>query len=114
MTDTNTPLGLMTQRGPTVLWNDSATYTELSTAISWGAVGATCNPVIALAAIRADLPRWTARIKELAAEMPDATESQIGWKVVEEVSTQSVLQFIHRCGLRPQQSQCDARVPQSE
>jgi len=86
MTDTNTPLGLMTQRGPTVLWNDSATYTELSTAISWGAVGATCNPVIALAAIRADLPRWTARIKELAAEMPDATESQIGWKVVEEVS----------------------------
>lgn len=51
-----------------------------------GAVGATCNPVIAFAAIRADLPRWTARIKELAAEMPDATESQIGWKVVEEVS----------------------------
>ena len=86
MIETNTPLGLMTQRGPTVLWNDSATYSELSTAISWGAVGATCNPVIALAAIRADLPRWTQRIKELALEMPEATESQIGWKVVEEVS----------------------------
>ena len=86
MTETNTPLGLMTQRGPTVLWNDSATFTELSTSISWGAVGATCNPVIALAAIRADLPRWTARIKELAVEMPEATESEIGWKVVEEVS----------------------------
>ena len=86
MTESNTPLGLMTQRGPTVLWNDSATFTELTTAISWGAVGATCNPVIALAAIRADLPRWTQRIKELAVEMPDATESQIGWKVVEEVS----------------------------
>jgi transaldolase len=76
----------MTQRGPTVLWNDSATFTELTTAISWGAVGATCNPVIALAAIRADLPRWTQRIRELAVEMPEATESQIGWKVVEEVS----------------------------
>ena len=35
-------------------------------------------------------------------------------KVVEEVSTQSVLQFIHLCGLSPQQPQCDARVPQSE
>jgi transaldolase len=86
MTDNSTPLAIMTQRGPTVLWNDSATYSELSTAISWGAVGATCNPVIALAAIRADLPRWTARIRELAVEMPEATESQIGWKVVEEVS----------------------------
>lgn len=86
MTDTNTPLGLMAERGPTVLWNDSATFSELSTSISWGAVGATCNPVIALAAIRSDLPRWTARIKELAVEMPEATESEIGWKVVEEVS----------------------------
>ncbi|PZQ50973.1 MAG: transaldolase, partial [Phenylobacterium zucineum] len=86
MTDSNTPLGLMTRRGPTALWNDSATYSELSTAISWGAVGATCNPVIALAAIRADFPRWTRRIQELAVEMPEATESQIGWKVVEEVS----------------------------
>ena len=89
MADPTTPLGLMTQRGPTVLWNDSATYSELSTAISWGAVGATCNPVIALAAIRADLPRWTARIRELAVEMPEATESQIGWKVVEEVSLEA-------------------------
>jgi transaldolase len=86
MTDLTTPLGRMTERGPTVLWNDSATHSELSTAISWGAVGATCNPVIALAAIRADLPRWTSRVRELAVELPEATESQIGWKLVEEVS----------------------------
>lgn len=89
MTSSNTPLGLMTSRGPTVLWNDSATHSELETAISWGAVGATCNPVIALSAIRADLPRWSARIAELAVEMPDATESQIGWKVVEEISIEA-------------------------
>ncbi|MGV8908797.1 MAG: transaldolase family protein [Propionicimonas sp.] len=89
MTDNNTPLGLMTQRGPTVLWNDSATLSELEAAISWGAVGATCNPVIALAAIRSDLPRWSARIVELAAERPEATESEIGWKVVEEVSLEA-------------------------
>jgi transaldolase len=76
----------MTQRGPTVLWNDSADPVELAESISFGAVGATCNPVIALAAIRADLPRWSARIAELGRELPQAGESEIGWKVVEEVS----------------------------
>jgi transaldolase len=89
MTESNTPLGLMTSRGPTVLWNDSATHSELETSISWGAVGATCNPVIALSAIRSDLPRWSARIAELNHEMPEATESQIGWKVVEEISLEA-------------------------
>ncbi|MGV8848830.1 MAG: transaldolase family protein [Propionibacteriaceae bacterium] len=89
MTESNTPLGLMTSRGPTVLWNDSATHSELETSISWGAVGATCNPVIALSAIRSDLPRWSARIAELNREMPEATESQIGWKVVEEISLEA-------------------------
>lgn len=82
----NTPLAIMAQRGPTVLWNDSADPKELAESISWGAVGATCNPVIALAAIRADLPRWSARIRELAEELPEASESEIGWRIVEEVS----------------------------
>jgi transaldolase len=83
------PLLTMTQTTPTALWNDSADPVELATAIAWGAVGATCNPVIALAAIRADQPRWEGRIAELAQEMPTATESEIGWKVVEEVSLQA-------------------------
>ena len=86
MTATSTPLATMAQRGPTVLWNDSADPKELAESISFGAVGATCNPVIALAAIRADYPRWSARIRELASEYPEASESEIGWKVVEEVS----------------------------
>ncbi len=83
------PLLTMTQTTPTALWNDSADPVELETAIAWGAVGATCNPVIALAAIRADQPRWEGRIAELAEELPTATESEIGWKVVEEVSLQA-------------------------
>lgn len=86
MTNPSTPLATMAQRGPTVLWNDSADPKELAESISFGAVGATCNPVIALAAIRADYPRWSARIRELADEYPEASESEIGWKVVEEVS----------------------------
>jgi transaldolase len=77
----------MTQRTPTVLWNDSADPAELGQSIAWGAVGATCNPVIALAAIKADMPRWRARIAELAEEWPTATETRIGWRIVEEVST---------------------------
>ncbi|GAB48827.1 transaldolase family protein [Mobilicoccus pelagius] len=85
MTDSR-PLNTMVENTPTVLWNDSSDPEELRESISYGAVGATCNPVIALAAIKADLPRWSARIAELAQEMPTAGESEIGWKVVEEVS----------------------------
>ena len=83
------PLRTMTETTPTALWNDSSTLSELETAIGWGAVGATCNPVIALASIRSDLPRWQARIAEIAAERPTATESEIGWQVVEEVSIEA-------------------------
>jgi transaldolase len=83
------PLLRMTQTTPTRLWNDSATLSELSAAIGWGAVGATCNPVIALAALRGDLPRWQRRIAGYAAEHPTATESEIGWAMVGELSTEA-------------------------
>jgi transaldolase len=86
---TASPLRTMTETTPTALWNDSSTLSELTTAIGWGAVGATCNPVIALAAIRSDLPRWHARIAEIAQARPTATESQIGWQVVEELSVEA-------------------------
>ncbi len=114
MTDNSTPLGLMTQRGPTVLWNDSATFTELTTAIAWGAVGATCNPVIALAAIRADLPRWQAADRgDWQWRCPTATESQIGWKVVEEVSLEAAKlpRARVRGAQRPQRPAVDADRP---
>ena len=79
----------MARETPTRLWNDSATPAELSAAIGWGAVGATCNPVIALAALRSDLPRWQARIREYAAEHPTASESEIGWAMVKELSVEA-------------------------
>lgn len=80
------PLLRMTEETPTRLWSDSATPRELSAAIGWGAVGATCNPVLALAALRDDLPRWQRRIREYAEDHPTASESQIGWAMVEELS----------------------------
>lgn len=85
----NSPLLQMTRETPTCLWNDSADPAELSQAIGWGAVGATCNPVIALSALKADLPKWRARINAYAAEHPEATEDAIGWAMVEELSVEA-------------------------
>jgi len=85
-TSYKSPLHQMTQTTPTSLWNDSASIEELTYAIEHGAVGATCNPVIVLGVLKKEMPLWRARIQALIAEMPTATEDQIGWKLVEEVS----------------------------
>jgi transaldolase len=83
---TDSPLLRMTKDTPTCLWNDSADPIELAQAISWGAVGATCNPVIALSALKADMPIWRGRIRDYAAEYPTATEDEIGWAMVKQLS----------------------------
>jgi transaldolase len=85
-----TPLQAMTGGDfPTVLWNDSADPRELAQSIAWGAVGATCNPVIAVQCIKNDLARWQERIVQIAQERPTAGESEIGWQVVEEISLEA-------------------------
>ena len=86
---TTSPLLRMTETTPTVLWNDSADPRELSEAIGWGAVGATCNPVIALTALKADRPTWVKRIAEYAAENPAASEDEIGWAMVKRLSVEA-------------------------
>ena len=81
------PLYEMTQTTPTCLWNDSATLSELTYSIEHGAVGATCNPVIVLDVLKKEAHLWNDRIRALAVEFPAATEEEIGWKLVEEIST---------------------------
>jgi len=76
----------MTQTTPTCLWNDSASVEELTYSIAHGAVGATCNPVIVLGVLKKEMHLWKERIQQLTREMPAATEGQIGWKLVEEIS----------------------------
>jgi transaldolase len=73
----------------TALWNDSADPAELVRSIGFGAVGATCNPVIAYTAISKHLDEWAPRIARIAAENPTWGESQIGWRAVEELSIQA-------------------------
>ena len=82
----STPWQQMAAHSPTVLWNDSASEVELSTSISWGAVGATCNPVIALSVLKAEPTRWAASIAAYAQAHPSASEDEIGWAMVRQLS----------------------------
>jgi transaldolase len=81
------PLHKMTQTTPTCLWNDSASIEELTYSIDHGAVGATCNPTIVVTVLKNEMAVWKPRILELAAAMPQATEDEISWRVVEEISS---------------------------
>lgn len=73
----------------TALWNDSADPDELAASIEFGAVGATCNPVIAYTVISNHLDVWAPRIKQIAQAYPTWGESAIGWRAVEELSVQA-------------------------
>jgi transaldolase len=83
------PLHKMTQTTPTCLWNDSASIQELTYSIENGAVGATCNPVIVLGVLKKEMARWKQRILQLSVELPAATEDQLAWQVVREISAES-------------------------
>jgi transaldolase len=76
----------MTQTTCTCLWNDSSSLVELGYAIDNGAVGATCNPVIVVEVLKRELHLWKDRILELIRSMPQATEHDIAWKLVDEMS----------------------------
>ena len=83
------PLHQMTQTTPTCLWNDSAALDELTDSIANGAVGATCNPVIALTVLKKEVATWRPRILELVQQLPTATEDQLAWRLVEELSVRA-------------------------
>lgn len=80
------PLHEMTQTTASVLWNDSADLDELRWSIDQGAIGATCNPVIAHTVIKARLAEWRPRIATLVRERSLATEDEIAWAAVERLS----------------------------
>src|SRR5918999_3761454 len=83
------PLHEMTQTTPTCLWNDSAAIDELTFALAHGAVGATCNPVIAHAILKTRLADWAPRIAAIAAAAPTLTEDEIAWVAVEQMSSEA-------------------------
>jgi len=83
------PLYEMTQATPTCLWNDSASIQELTYSIEHGAVGATCNPVIVLGVLKKEMNFWKDRIREIIDERLTATEDEIAWQLVCEISVNS-------------------------
>jgi len=79
----------MTQKTPTCLWNDSASIQELTYSMEHGAVGATCNPVIVVGVLKKEMSEWKDRIQALIKEWPEATEDEIAWQIVREISAKS-------------------------
>lgn len=73
----------------TALWNDSSDLDELRQSISYGGVGATCNPVIAYTTISKHLDVWGPRIKAIADAHPTWGESEIGWQAVKDMSVEA-------------------------
>jgi hypothetical protein len=82
-------LNQITQTTPTCLWGDSASIEELTCSIEDGAVGATCNPLIVMEVLKKEMHLWEDRIRELIREGAMATEEQIGWEVVEDMSSKA-------------------------
>lgn len=83
------PLNDATKAFPTVLWNDSSDLDELSQSISFGAVGATCNPQIAYTTLNKHRDVWGDRIRTIAENNPNWDESAIGWQAVKDMSVEA-------------------------
>jgi len=87
------PLLQMTKTTPTVLWNDSADPAELTASLTWGCVGATCNPVIAHNTIMKHPDVWVPRIREIAERRPTAGEAEIAWQAVKDMTVKEFEDF---------------------
>jgi len=82
----DSPLGRTIATTPTDIWNDSCSVPELEYAVSFGAVGATANPTIVADVWKAEPAYWRERVKALADERRGATETDLAWAIVEEMS----------------------------
>src|SRR5262245_54758027 len=82
----NGPLHKMTQTTPTMYWNDSCSVEELTYAIERGTTGATSNPVIVLNVLKKEMRLWRDRIRQVIADNPTWTETQVSWQVYQELA----------------------------
>ena len=85
-TMTRSPLARTVAETATDIWNDSCAVDELEYAIANGATGATANPTIVHDVWKADPGHWRDRVRTLAVENPTATEVDLAWAVVAEMS----------------------------
>ncbi len=76
----------MTMEYSTEYWNDSCSQEELTYAIGHGAVGATSNPTIVHSVLKKELHLWRDRIHTLIHENSTWSETEITWKLFEEMA----------------------------
>ncbi len=76
----------MTNTTPTRYWNDSCSVEELTYAIERGTVGGTSNPTIVLNTLKKEMHLWEDHIRKLIIDMPTAHETEIAWRVFEDVT----------------------------
>jgi transaldolase len=82
----SSPLLQTVSTTPTDYWNDSCSVQELTYALGHGAVGATTNPNIVLNVLKQEMHLWDDRIREIIAENPTWSESEVTWKLIEEMA----------------------------
>jgi transaldolase len=82
-------LDKMSRTTSTMLWNDSCSIEELTASMAHGAVGATCNPVIVEAVLKQEWDLWKDRIPLIISENTSATEDEIAWQLIEEMSVKA-------------------------
>ncbi len=70
-------------------WNDSCSLTELKDAVDHGATGATSNPVIVAAVVKADPKTWNPVLDAIIRANETATEDEIAWLLIEEIGRQA-------------------------
>ncbi|HZQ09117.1 MAG TPA: transaldolase family protein [Anaerolineae bacterium] len=80
------PLHEMVMTTPTRYWNDSCSVQELNYAIARGATGATSNPVIVLNVLKKEMNLWQDRIRQVIADNPTWSETQVGWQIYQELA----------------------------
>jgi transaldolase len=82
----SSPLYKTASTTPTDYWNDSCSVEELTYALERGAVGATTNPNIVLNVLSKEMHLWSDRIYAIIAENPTWSESDVAWKLIEEMA----------------------------
>ena len=70
-------------------WNDSCDPRELGEAVAEGATGATSNPVIVYTALKGDPKTWGPVLDALVADLPEATEDDLAWKLIEAIGVRA-------------------------
>lgn len=74
-------------------WNDSGVPAELAEAVSFGAVGATSNPVIVYQGIKGNPDKWFPVLDRIIADNPLDNEDEITWKLIAELGRESAAQL---------------------